>query len=197
MPVEPLPDNAVQVTSRAQWRAWLARHHARTTGLWVVTFKKAQGKRHVPYADIVEEALCFGWIDSKPRKLDEARSMLWLAPRKARTNWSELNRERVAQLIKDGRMTAIGFEKIEAAKADGSWSALEVVDALTIPDDLAAAFQAHEGSAANFQAFPRSTRKGILEWILTAKRAETRTARVAQTALLAGRNERANQWSRK
>jgi uncharacterized protein YdeI (YjbR/CyaY-like superfamily) len=197
MPADGVPENAVQVTTRAQWRTWLTKHHTRTTGIWVVTFKKAAGKRHVPYADIVEEALCFGWIDSKPAKLDDERSMLWLAPRKPRTNWSELNRKRVAHLIADGRMTAVGLARIDAAKADGSWSALEVVDALMIPDDLAEAFRAHPGSAANFDAFPRSTRKGILEWILTAKRAETRAARVGQTALLAGRNERANQWTRK
>jgi uncharacterized protein YdeI (YjbR/CyaY-like superfamily) len=194
----PLPDNAAQVTSRAQWRAWLTRHHAsRTTGIWLVTFKKAEGTKHLPYDAVVEEALCFGWIDSKPRKLDAARSMLWLAPRKAGTNWSEANRKRVARLMAEQRMAPAGLAKVQAAMVDGSFTALEAVDALEIPPDLAAAFRKHRGSAANFAAFPRSARRAILEWILNAKRTETRAGRVTETATLAARNERAKQWPRK
>jgi uncharacterized protein YdeI (YjbR/CyaY-like superfamily) len=192
-----LPEGAVQVTTRAQWRAWLTLHHTRTTGIWLVSFKKSDPKRYLPYAEIVEEALCFGWVDSKPRALDATRSMLWLAPRKPRTNWSAANKARVARLIDAGLMTPAGLAKVDAAKRDGSWAALEVVDALHIPPDLATAFRAHTGAAANFDAFPRSTKKAILEWILNAKRAETRAARVLETATLAARNERANQWPRK
>lgn len=192
-----LPDNAVEITSRAKWRAWLTAHHTRTTGLWVVTYKKSDARRHVPYADVVEEALCFGWIDSKPQKLDAERSMLWLAPRKPRTNWSGLNKRRVDALIAGGQMTPSGLAKIAAAKADGSWAALDTVEALEIPADLKAAFERHQGAAAQFAAFPPSTRRGILEWILNAKRPETRAARVNETATLAARGERANQWTRK
>ncbi len=192
-----LPENAVQVTSRAQWRAWLTKHHTRTAGVWLVTFKKAEGKRHLPYDVVVEEALCFGWIDSKPRLLDAARSMLWLAPRKNRTNWSAANKARVARMTEANLMTAVGLAKVDAAKRDGSWAALEAVDALIIPADLAKAFRAHKGSAANFDGFPRSTKRAILEWIMNAKRPETRAARVNETAALAAKNERANQWTRK
>jgi uncharacterized protein YdeI (YjbR/CyaY-like superfamily) len=192
-----LPDNAVEITSRAAWRAWLKAHHTRTTGVWLVTYKKSDGERHVSYADVVEEALCFGWIDSKPQKLDAARSMLWLAPRKPRTNWSGLNKRRVEALIANGQMMPSGLAKITAAKADGSWAALDTVEALEIPPDLRAAFTRHRGSAAQFAAFPPSTRRGILEWILNAKRPETRATRVEETATLAARGERANQWTRK
>lgn len=198
MPAAPIrPENSVEVTTRSQWRAWLRQHHARADGIWVVTHKKAQGRKHVRYADIVEEALCFGWIDSKPRALDEARSMLWIAPRKPGTNWSRLNRERVARLTRDGLMSAAGQRKVDAAQQDGSWSRLDAVDAITIPPDLAEAFRAHPGSAANFAGFPPFTKRAILEWIMIAKRAETRSARILETATLAARNERANQWSRK
>jgi uncharacterized protein YdeI (YjbR/CyaY-like superfamily) len=196
-PVAELPANAVQITSRAAWRKWLAKHHSQATGIWLVTFKKDQGASHVPYEQVVEEALCFGWIDSKPRALDEARSMLWLAPRKLSTNWSGANRERVQRLIEDGLMTSLGLAKVAAAKKDGSFSALEAVDALTIPPDLAQAFAKFKAAASSFDAFPKSTKRGILEWILNAKRPETRAARIAETATLAARNERANQWSRK
>jgi uncharacterized protein YdeI (YjbR/CyaY-like superfamily) len=192
-----LPDNAVEITSRAAWRAWLKAHHTRTTGIWLVTYKKSDAERHVPYGDVVEEALCFGWIDSKPQKLDAARSMLWLAPRKPRTNWSGLNKRRVEALIASGQMMPSGLAKIAAARADGSWAALDTVEALEIPPDLRAAFKRHTGSAAQFAAFPPSTRRGILEWILNAKRPETRATRVEETATLAARGERANQWTRK
>jgi uncharacterized protein YdeI (YjbR/CyaY-like superfamily) len=195
--VTSLPDNAAQISSREQWRAWLTENHTQPAGIWLVTFKKAEGAAHVSYGAVVEEALCFGWIDSKPRVLDASRSMLWLSPRKPRSNWSSVNKERIARMLAAGQMHPAGLAKVEAAQADGSWARLDEVDALRIPPDLAKAFDGNEGAAANFDAFPRSTKKGILEWILSAKRAETRAARVQETAELAARNERANQWPRK
>lgn len=149
------------------------------------------------YDDAVEEALCFGWIDSKPRKLDEERSMLWFAPRKARAGWSRPNKERVARLTAQGLMAAAGLAKVAAAKADGSWSALDAVEDLEIPSDLADVLASLPPAAENFDRFPRSAKRGILEWIANARRPETRQARVAETARLASRNERANQWKGK
>jgi uncharacterized protein YdeI (YjbR/CyaY-like superfamily) len=197
MPATVLPDNAVEITTRAQWRQWLTRHHARGDGIWLVTWKKASGAKHVPYDTVVEEALCFGWIDSKPRLLDADRSMLWLAPRKARSGWSAANKLRIARAIAAGRMMASGQAKIDAAIRDGSWTALDAASAMEISPDLATAFRKHKGSAANFAAFPPSTRRAILEWIGNAKRDETRATRVETTASLAARNERANQWKAK
>ena len=188
------PENSVHPLSREQWRAWLAAHHTRAEGIWFVGFKKATGKPRIPYDDQVEEALCFGWVDSKTNKLDDERSMLWFAPRKAGSWWSRPNKERVARLIAAGLMTDAGLAKIEAAKRDGSWTALDAVEALEVPEDLASALAAFPNAAARFDAFPRSAKRGILEWIAHAKRPETRTKRIRETAELAERNVRANQW---
>jgi uncharacterized protein YdeI (YjbR/CyaY-like superfamily) len=188
------PPNAVHPLTRAEWRAWLADHHESTTGVWLVFFKKATGKPRVEYDDAVEEALCVGWIDSKPNKLDAERSLLWFAPRKAGTGWSRPNKERVQRLIDLGAMAAAGLKKVDAAKADGSWNALDEVEQLRVPDDLKLALGRYPHAAVHFAAFPRSAQRGMLEWISTAKRPETRAQRVEKTARLASTNQRANQW---
>jgi uncharacterized protein YdeI (YjbR/CyaY-like superfamily) len=188
------PENSVHPKSRSEWRSWLEKHHTRKEGVWLVTFKKATGQPRIEYDESVEEALCFGWVDSKPQKLDDERSLLWFAPRKARTGWSKPNKDRVERLLEAGLMMPAGLAKINAAKQDGSWEMLDEVEKLSIPEDLTVEFQKHPGSAENFSAFPRSVKRGILEWILQAKRAETRTKRIVETATLAAKNERANQW---
>jgi len=184
----------VEVDSREALRAWLEANHRRRDSVWLVTYKAADAARHVPYDTIVEEALCFGWVDSLPRKLDEARTMLLLSPRKARSAWSAANKARIDRLIADGRMTEAGLARVEAARADGSWTFLDDVEALIVPDDLAAALAAHPPAADRFGAFPRSVRRGILEWIKQARRPETRARRIAETARLAAQNRRANQF---
>ncbi|MFZ4657353.1 MAG: YdeI/OmpD-associated family protein [Caldilineaceae bacterium] len=188
------PPNSIHPLSRAEWRAWLAENHTRTAGVWLVSYKKATGKPRFDYEEAVEEALCFGWIDSKGNKLDEERSLLWFAPRKGGTGWSKPNKERVEKLIAAGQMTPAGLAKVEAAKADGTWTALDSIEALEIPPDLAAALGDHPPAADHFAAFPRSVKRGILEWISTAKTATTRTKRITETATLAAENKRANQW---
>ena len=185
---------AVQPATRAQWRSWLAEHHAAITGVWLVSYKKATGKPRIEYEEAIEEALCFGWVDGKANTLDEERSMLWFAPRKPRTGWSRPNKQRVARLLAAGLMAPAGLAKVEAAQADGSWNSLDAVEALEVPLDLARALAAYPQAARNFEAFPRSVKRGILEWIVQAKRPETRVARIAETARLADENERANQW---
>jgi uncharacterized protein YdeI (YjbR/CyaY-like superfamily) len=191
-----VPVDSVHPKSRAEWRQWLSRYHKRTAGVWLVTFKKATGKPRVPYDDAVEEALCFGWIDSKPRALDAERSMLWFAPRKAGSGWSAPNKRRVEKMTAQGRMAPAGIARVEAARADGSWSALDAVEALEIPPDLGEALDRHPRARGRFEAFPRSAKRGILEWIVNARRPETRARRVEETARLASRNTRANQWPR-
>jgi uncharacterized protein YdeI (YjbR/CyaY-like superfamily) len=186
----------VQIESRGEWRTWLEKNHDRQSGIWLVTFKKHCGDKYVPYDDLVEEALCFGWIDSVTRKLDEDRSMLWLSPRKPGSGWSKLNKERVERTIEMGLMTPAGLEKIYAAKQDGSWHALDAVEVLEIPPDLEAALASYPSARRNFDAFPRFVKRGILEWIATAKRPQTRAKRVEETARLAEDNIQANQWPR-
>lgn len=188
------PANSFSAKDRMQWREWLQNHHAQPDGVWLVMWKKASGRAMLTYDDVVEEALCFGWIDSKPNKLDEDRSLLWIAPRKPGTGWSRLNKSRVESLIANQQMTPAGLAKVEAAKADGSWMALDAVENLEIPDDLRNALAHSIGATGYFDAFPRSVKRSILEWIGNAKTAETRAKRIAETAKLAAINERANQW---
>lgn len=184
----------IHPTSLTAWRRWLEHNHGRTAGVWVIGYKKATGKPRIEYDEAVCEALCWGWIDSLPRALDDERSMLWYAPRKPRTNWSALNQRRVARMTAEGRMRPAGLAKVEAAKRDGTWNALDAVEALEIPSDLARALKVAGRARENFDAFPRSTKRGILEWITNAKRPETRAKRIAETARLAANGERANQW---
>ena len=193
MLVDP-PPNSVHPKSRAEWRKWLEKNHARTEGVWFISYKKETGKPRVTYEESVEEALCFGWIDSKGNKLDDERSMLWFAPRKVKSNWSKPNKERVERLIKQGLMTPAGLEKIDLAKKNGTWTALDGVENLEIPPDLAKAFSKNKTSKEYFGAFPRSVKRGILEWILNAKKPETRAKRIEETVTLAEKNIRANQW---
>ena len=188
------PSNSIHPLTRAEWRAWLAENHTRAEGIWLVSYKKATGKPRFEYDEAVEEALCFGWIDSKGNKLDEERSLLWFAPRKAKTGWSKPNKERVEKLLAAGAMTPAGLAKVEAAKADGTWTALDSIEALEIPPDLAAALAAYPTATAYFDAFPRSAKRGILEWISTAKTPQTRAKRIEETSRLAAENQRANQW---
>lgn len=187
-------DEHVAVESRQGWRDWLAEHHAASGGVWAVTWKKRSGGPHVPYADLVEEVLCFGWIDSLGRTLDEQRWRLLMTPRKPGSGWSRPNKERVTRLTAAGLMAPAGVAVVAAAQADGSWTALDAVEDLVEPDDLRAALDADAEARRHWDGFPRSAKRGILEWLLQAKRPETRARRVRETAELAARGERANQW---
>ena len=183
----------IKVISRGDWRAWLEANHGREHGVWLVTYKKPDG-RHVPYDAIVEEALCFGWVDSLPRKLDGYRSKLLVTPRKPGSGWSRVNKERVARLEAAGSIAPAGQAVIDAARQDGSWSKLDAVEDLVEPDDLRAALDANADARRHWDAFPRSAKRGILEWIANAKRPETRQKRVRDTTDKAAQNVRANQW---
>lgn len=149
------------------------------------------------YEDAVEEALCFGWVDSRPSKLDESRTMLYFSPRKPRSAWARPNKIRVERLTAQGLMRPAGLAKVEQAKQDGSWTRLDDVEDLVSPPDLVEALAALPPAAANWEAFPRSAKRGILEWIVQAKTEATRAKRVAETARLAQENQRANQWKPK
>lgn len=184
----------VHLETRDQWREWLATHHGSSPGIWLVTWRKGAGPPVLGYDDIVEEALCFGWVDSRPGKVDDRRTRILVTPRKPGSSWSRPNKERVERLAAAGLLAPAGQAAVEAAQADGSWSRLDAVEDLVVPDDLAAAFDAEPGSREQWDAFPRSARRGILEWIVTAKRPATRARRVEETAQLAARGERANQW---
>lgn len=182
------------VESRDGWRGWLEAHHTASRGVWAVTWKRRSGGPHVPYGDLVEEALCFGWVDSLGRALDERRSQLLMTPRKRGSGWSRPNKERIERLAAAGLMAPAGAAVVAAAQADGSWSLLDDVEALIEPDELREALDESPDARRHWDAFPRSAKRAILEWIVQAKRAETRSRRIRETADLAAHNERANQW---
>ena len=187
----------VEVFSRGQWRDWLDQHHATSSGVWAVTVKKGSvpaGQEYVSARDLSEECLCFGWIDSKPGRIDDRRTALLCTPRKAGSSWSLVNKERFAALQSEGRIAQSGQQTALAAQADGSWDRLADVDALVVPEDLLAAFDSNPQARLHWDGFPPSARRGILEWILNAKRPSTRSQRIAETVDKASRNERALQW---
>lgn len=174
--------------TRAEWREWLEVHHDRSPGVWVVQWRTATGRQRLGYEELVEEALCFGWIDSTMRKLDDERSMITMTPRRPTSVWSRSNKDRVERLVAEGRMTEAGLLTVEAAKRNGSWAALDDVDAMILPEDLVAALAADERARMHFEGFTPSRKRMILYWIKSAKRAETRARRIAETVRLAADN---------
>ena len=180
----------VRARDRGAWRAWLERNGERSPGVWLLYYKKASGRPSVTYAEAVEEALCFGWIDSKIKSVDGESYKQVFAPRRPKSAWSKSNKERVARLVEAGLMTEAGLAKIEAAKREGSWDALDRAEALEVPPDLRRALDANREAARNFAAFNNSARKQFVQWIESARRPETRARRIAQTVERALRNEK-------
>lgn len=178
------------VRSRDDWRAWLDANHARSRGVWVVTFKKRSGGPHVPYAEVVEEALCFGWIDGRGRTFDDERTQLLVTPRKPTSNWSALNKDRVARLSAAGAIAPAGIAAIDTARANGTWDALNDVDQLIEPDDLRSGLDADPSARRHWDAFSASAKRLALEWVHLAKRPDTRARRIHETVEHAVRGER-------
>jgi len=177
-----------------QWSDWLEGNHGRDRGVWLVSWTKTTGKLSIGYEDMVCEALRFGWIDSKAIRLNEGQTMLWFSPRRPGSGWARPNKLRIERLEREGRMAAAGRRVVETAKADGTWQLLDDVEDLKLPDDLMEAFALNPGSRDHWEEFPKSVKRSILEWIVHAKRPGTRARRVSETATLAARGERANQW---
>jgi uncharacterized protein YdeI (YjbR/CyaY-like superfamily) len=176
------------VKDRKTWRAWLSKNHAKLKEIWLVFYKKHTGKPTIAYEDAVQEALCFGWIDSTVRKIDEERYMQLFTPRKAGSNWSDLNKRRVKKLTDEGLMTEAGLRKIEEAKKDGSWKNLDAVEKLKVPPDLLKALSANSNAKKNFKGLSPSRKKQFLYWIASAKTEVTRKKRIAGTVRLIGEN---------
>ena len=182
--------------TRRALRRWLATHHATTPGVWLVVDKAASGRRGLPYEAVIEEALCFGWIDGKANRIDEKQFKVMFKPRNPKSGWSAINKQRVGRLMDGGLMAPAGLAKIDEAKRNGAWTSLDAAEKLTIPDDLGAALAANERAAANYAAFAPSSRKVILAWISSAKRPETRAKRIAETVKLAANGIKANHYGR-
>lgn len=182
---------------RPGWRAWLIANHATSTGVHLVSWRRASGRTSVRYEEAVEEALCVGWIDSVAGRLDEQRSLQWFSPRRSTSGWARTNKARVERLITAGLMLPAGLDAIDEAKRNGSWTRLDDVENLVVPDDLAASLEAIPPARERWDAFSRSRRRALLDWISQAKRPETRARRIAEAAENAARDEVPQQFRRR
>jgi uncharacterized protein YdeI (YjbR/CyaY-like superfamily) len=160
--------------TQKDWRKWFEKNHRSEKAVWLIFYKKGSGIQSTNYAEALEEALCFGWIDSKANKRDDVSYYQYFAKRKPESNWSKVNKEKVANLIEKGLMTPAGFESIETAKQNGRWSALDEVEELIIPPELQQLFDRNIIAFENWEKFSRSVKRAILERILNAKRPETK-----------------------
>lgn len=175
----------------AAWRAWLAANHGTTRGVWVASWRKASGRRPVAYEDLVEEAICFGWIDSTVNVLDDDRGLQLMTPRKPKSGWTRLNRQRVSAMESQGRMTDAGRRAVEVAKANGWWTIYDSVEDLVEPADLARMLDASPAARSAWDEFPPSARKQMLWWVVSAGRAETRAQRIDRIVSEAEQGRRA------
>jgi uncharacterized protein YdeI (YjbR/CyaY-like superfamily) len=180
-PASPNGKDVLIPPSRTDWREWLTSQLDRREGLWIVYRKKSSSLDGPVYDDLVEEALCFGWIDSRVRRVDDDRVMQWFSPRREGGLWSAVNKERIEQLVATGKMTEIGQAAIDRAKADGSWSQHDEVDALVVPPDLRTALGAAPEAMTAYEALSDSAKKQYLWWIHSAKRPATRANRIEET----------------
>lgn len=181
----------VHIETVDEWWLWLERHHDTSPGVFVVTWRTPTGRPAPPYETLVEHALCFGWIDGRTQRLDDERTMQWFTRRKPRSGWARPNKERIERLTEAGKLQASGIAMIEAAKADGSWTLLDSVELLEVPDDLAAAFAARPGARDYWDGLPRSPRREMLQWIAFARTTATRDRRIGEIADAAALGERA------
>ncbi len=166
--------------SQQDWRRWLKKNHKSKQSVWLVYYKKKSSVPTITWSDAVDEALCFGWIDSKAKPLDDERFMQFFCKRKPNSVWSKINKTKVERLIGDGLMTKAGFDSIETAKQNGSWTILDDVEELRIPKDLVKAFKNQKGSKHYFLSLSKSVKKSLLQWIVLAKRPETRQKRIEE-----------------
>lgn len=165
-------------TTQSEWREWLQKNHRSKQSVWVVFYNKTSKNPTISWGDAVSEALCFGWIDSKKIAIDKEKSHQFFSKRKAKGTWSKINKEKILQLIESGMMTPAGLEVIETAKQNGSWTILDEVEELTIPSDLEAALNTNANAMDFFLGLSKSIKKMLLQWIVLAKRQETRQKRI-------------------
>jgi uncharacterized protein YdeI (YjbR/CyaY-like superfamily) len=180
--------------NRTEWRAWLEANHDKKQSIWLIYYKKKSNTPTVNYSEAVDEALCFGWIDSKAKPLDEEKFMQFFSRRKVKSVWSKINKEKVERLVKEGLMTKAGLEIIEQAKQNGSWTILDEAEALIIPKDLDDKFQKRPTPKNYFLGLSRSDKRNILQWLVLAKRPETRLKRITEIVELAEQNLKPKQF---
>ncbi len=178
-----------------EWRNWLEENHDKKQSIWLICYKKSSDKPTLDWSDAVDEALCFGWIDSTRRSIDVESYMQYYGKRKPNSMWSKINKQKVEKLMADGRMTKAGLAAIEVAKQNGSWTILDQVEELIIPSDLEAAFSKHDGSKDFYLSQSKSVKKMMLSWIVLAKRDETRQKRITEIAECASKGMKPKHFS--
>lgn len=172
---------------RAAWRSWLLKNHAVRAGIWLIYYKKNSGRTRVAYSDAVEEALCFGWIDTTMNPIDEDSYMQLFTPRKPKSTWSKLNKDRVESLVAAGLMMPAGMEKVNVAKENGSWSAIDGVESLTLPPELKKAYTANKKAKKYFESLTTWNKKYVLYYVNNVKDPVKKAARIAE--IIAAHNE--------
>ena len=171
--------------TKQHWRKWLAKNNIQKDAIWLIMYKKKSDKPSITWSDAVDEALCFGWIDSIKKKLDEERSIQYFSKRKPKSTWSKINKQKVCKLIDTGFMTKVGLDCIEVAKRNGTWEILDSVEELIIPPDLETKLMTNANAMDFFLSLSKSVRKATLQWIILAKRQETRQKRINEIVELA------------
>lgn len=177
-----------------QWRKWLEENHDSKTSLWVVFYKKSSEKPTISWGEAVDEALCFGWIDSKKIAIDSEKSHQFFSKRKAKSTWSKINKEKIQRLMEAGLMTKAGYESIEIAKQNGSWTILDEVEELIVPSDLETELDRYPEAKEFFMGLSKSIKKMMLYWIVSAKRPETRQNRITEIVESAAQNRKPKQF---
>ncbi len=173
---------------KKDWRKWLELNHNKKEGVWLIFYKKKSVNYNLSWSESVDEALCFGWIDSTKRTIDSVKYKQYFSKRKAKSNWSKINKDKVEALIDQGLMEEEGHKSIEIAKENGSWTTLDDVEVLVIPEDLKTEFANYKGSMEYFDSLSKSVKKILLYWIISAKREETRQKRVLEIVENASKN---------
>ncbi len=176
--------------TRQEWRQWLEQNHTRKDAVWVVFYKKATNRPTLSWSDAVDEALCFGWIDSVKKTYDAESAIQFFSKRKPKSTWSKINKDKVQKLQEAGLMTQAGLDCIAIAKQNGSWEILDTIELLILPADLETALKARENALDYFTSLSKSMRKAILQWLVLARRPETRQKRIAEIAECASRKQK-------
>ncbi len=183
--------------NKQEWRKWLQKNHLKEESIWLVINKKNAPNPNLTWSEAVDEALCFGWIDSVRMPIDEYQFKQYFSKRKPKSNWSKINKDKVAVLIENGLMQDAGYKSIEIAKKNGSWTILDKIESLEIPNDLKVALENQKGAMEFFEGLSKSDKKILLHWVSSAKRDETKQKRILEVVENASNNQLPNQFRRK
>lgn len=178
--MQPSSLNLFTPANQLEWRAWLQQNHENQKAIWLVLYKKKSENHNLTWSEAVDEALCFGWIDSTKVTIDQDCYRQYFTQRKPKSNWSKINKEKVERLKAEGLMQEAGLKSIAIAKENGSWSKLDAIEALQVPEDLANALKENAKAYTYFTQLSNSNKKILLYWVISAKRPNTRSQRILE-----------------